>query len=135
MAKSSIFWPANRNYGGKVPQNLSLIPAIPVPYQYQNMILSFLQTNKISDDNTPWWLKITSLYPHCIYYFGPFASFEEAQQHQGGYLQDLESEGAQGISLSIERSNPRYLTVFDDGSQDLAKTFASHARTFSRFIS
>ncbi|MCA2621852.1 MAG: DUF1816 domain-containing protein [Microcystis aeruginosa Ma_QC_Ch_20071001_S25] len=99
------------------------------------MILSFLETKKISDDNTPWWLKITSLSPHCIYYFGPFASFEEAQQHQGGYLQDLESEGAQGISLSIERSNPHYLTVFDDGNQDLAKTFASHARTFSRFIS
>jgi hypothetical protein len=98
------------------------------------MILSFLETNKISDDNTPWWVKITSISPHCIYYFGPFASFDEAQQHQAGYLQDIESEGAQDISLSIERSNPHYLTIFEDENQDLAKMFTSHARTFSRFI-
>lgn len=98
------------------------------------MILSFLETNKISDDNTPWWVKITSISPHCIYYFGPFASFDEAQQHQDGYLQDIESEGAQDISLSIERSNPHYLTIFEDENQDLAKMFTSHARTLSRFI-
>jgi hypothetical protein len=110
-------------------------PPLPVPYHYYNMILSFLETNKISDDNTPWWVKITSISPHCIYYFGPFASFDEAQQHQEGYEQDIESEGAQGISLSIERSNPHYLTIFDDENQDLAKMFTSHARTFSRFIS
>jgi hypothetical protein len=110
-------------------------PPLSVLYSYHDMMLSFLEKNRFSDDNTPWWVKITSISPHCLYYFGPFASFDEAQQHQAGYLQDIESEGAQGISLSIERSNPHYLTVFEDENQDLAKMFTSHARTFSRFIS
>jgi hypothetical protein len=98
-------------------------------------MLSFLEKNRFSDDNAPWWVKITSIYPHCLYYFGPFASFNEAQQHQTGYLQDIESEGAQGISMAIERSNPHYLTIFDEENQDFAKTFTPYARTFSRFIS
>jgi Domain of unknown function (DUF1816) len=99
------------------------------------MMLSFLEPNGFSSDNQPWWVKITSISPHCLYYFGPFASFDEAQQQQEGYLQDIESEGAQGISLSIERSNPHYLTVFDEENHYISKPMAVHARTFSRFIS
>ncbi|MEG3436444.1 DUF1816 domain-containing protein [Pannus brasiliensis CCIBt3594] len=97
-------------------------------------MLSFLSNGTPNGENTPWWVKITTVSPHCLYYFGPFDSFEEARQEQGGYLEDLEEEGARGISLSIERADPHALTVFEDGSDPPISLFP-HARTFSRFIS
>jgi hypothetical protein len=83
---------------------------------------------------SPWWVKITTISPHCLYYFGPFDSFEEAIQEQVGYLEDIETEGARGISISIERGDPHRLTVFD-GDAEFSPPRIPHARTFSRFIS
>lgn len=97
-------------------------------------MLSFLPNGTPNGENTPWWVKITTVSPHCLYYFGPFASFEEARQEQGGYLEDLEEEGARGISLSIERGNPHALTIFEE-SAETPISWLPHARTFSRFIS
>ena len=62
--------------------------------------------------STPWWVKITTAEPHCIYYFGPFDSETEALQAQPGYIEDLQQEGAQQIQTSLQHSSePDELTV------------------------
>jgi Domain of unknown function (DUF1816) len=58
-----------------------------------------------------WLVKITTESPHCCYYFGPFASKIAADRAQTGYIEDLESELAQGIQVSIERYRPIELTI------------------------
>lgn len=62
-----------------------------------------------------YWLEITTEQPKCIYYFGPFASREEAIASQSGYLEDLAAEGAENIRVNLQRrSNPSELTIFDE---------------------
>lgn len=58
----------------------------------------------------PWWVEIWTAQPHCLYYFGPFNSAEEAKFYQGGYLEDLQAEGATGISIQIKQCQPHTLT-------------------------
>ena len=58
----------------------------------------------------PWWVAITTTRPHCIYYFGPFDNFPEAYGHHGGYVEDLQEEGAQGIIINIKQCQPLVLT-------------------------
>ncbi|NES84519.1 MAG: DUF1816 domain-containing protein, partial [Moorea sp. SIO2B7] len=48
--------------------------------------------------------------PRCTYYFGPFDSFNEAQSHQPGYIEDLQEEGAEGITVEIKQCQPQILT-------------------------
>ena len=50
-----------------------------------------------------WWVKITTEQPNCTYYFGSFATGNEADAAQAGYVEDLESESATGIHVSIEQ--------------------------------
>lgn len=57
-----------------------------------------------------WWVEITTKQPRCLYYFGPFDSPEEAQIHQGGYVEDLQEEGAQEITIKIKQCQPQILT-------------------------
>ncbi len=65
--------------------------------------------------NLPYWLKITTKVPKCVYYFGPFDSPLEAKSLQAGYIEDLLSENAQGIHLELEQcSQPTDLTVCED---------------------
>lgn len=61
-----------------------------------------------------WWVEIKTDAPRCTYYFGPFASATEAEQHKGGYVEDLMQEGAQDIRLSIKRCKPTKLTIYDE---------------------
>lgn len=61
-----------------------------------------------------WWIRVSTQSPHCIYYFGPFQSQQEAIANHQGYLDDLAQEGAQGIDYRIECCNPRQLTLGDD---------------------
>lgn len=61
--------------------------------------------------NSPWWVEIKTTQPNCIYYFGPFDSLEEAQYRQGGYVEDLELEGAENIGVEIRQFNPKVLTI------------------------
>ncbi len=63
---------------------------------------------------TAWWVEITTAEPRCTYYFGPFQSSAEAEAHKPGYVEDLESERAQGIQAAVKRCNPDVLTVFDE---------------------
>ena len=59
-----------------------------------------------------WWVKITTEQPNCTYYFGPFATGNEADAAKAGYVEDLESESATGIYVSIkQRCQPTYLTI------------------------
>jgi hypothetical protein len=59
-----------------------------------------------------WWVEISTAQPHVIYYFGPFETEEEALSYQGGYIEDLEGEGAQDIKVAISRrTDPEELTI------------------------
>jgi hypothetical protein len=60
--------------------------------------------------NFPWWVEIYTTRPHCLYYFGPFDSMEEAKENQSGYIEDLQQEGAEGIKISIKQCKPKELT-------------------------
>lgn len=68
--------------------------------------------------STAWWAEINTLKPRCIYYFGPFKTYEEAQTAYPGYIEDLNSEGAQGIIVVIKRCQPEVLTVFEQVRSD-----------------
>ncbi len=60
------------------------------------------------------WVEIATTNPRCTYYFGPFVSQKEAHAAKGGYLEDLENEAAQGISVTVKRCKPTNLTIFDE---------------------
>lgn len=58
-----------------------------------------------------WWIEVITNNPPCIYYFGPFGSSKQAQLCQAGYVEDLDREDAQIVSLNIQQQQPKYLTV------------------------
>ncbi len=68
-----------------------------------------------------WWVEITTDRPHCIYYFGPFVTEIEATANKSGYVEDLESELAEGIQVTIERGRPAQLTI-EHESEDLCRS-------------
>ncbi|WOD38593.1 DUF1816 domain-containing protein [Nodosilinea sp. E11] len=62
-----------------------------------------------------WWVEIKTNQPACTYYFGPFDSEAEAVMAKGGYIEDLEQEGAQNIQTVVQRCNrPDQLTITDE---------------------
>ena len=63
-----------------------------------------------------WWVEVFTTQPKCIYYFGPFANSKEAQTSIEGYVQDLETESAQGIHARIKQCRPEQLTIEDTTS-------------------
>lgn len=61
---------------------------------------------------TSWWLEINTSKPRCTYYFGPFRTDTEARTAQSGYVEDLKSEGAQEINVTLKRCrNPGIKTI------------------------
>jgi aromatic ring-opening dioxygenase LigB subunit len=76
---------------------------------FSEMVTSLLEQLKLA-----WWLEIVTDKPHCIYYFGPFTYADEAQKAQLGYIEDLEQEHAQVITVKLKRHQPQELTTFDD---------------------
>jgi hypothetical protein len=72
-----------------------------------------------------WWVEITTNSPRCTYYFGPFASHKEAATARPGYVQDLQQEEAQGISIAIKRCKPTNLTIFDEPGEITGKVSPS----------
>jgi hypothetical protein len=58
-----------------------------------------------------WWIEIVTEKPACTYYFGPFMSAKEAEEHQAGYIEDLEEEQAEGIRVHIKQCQPQTLTI------------------------
>jgi hypothetical protein len=65
-----------------------------------------------------WWVEITTDRPHCIYYFGPFATKHQADLTQSGYIDDLASESAEVTQVIIKRGKPVELTIYDE-SEDV----------------
>lgn len=61
-----------------------------------------------------WWVEIVTHNPRCTYYFGPFLSSKEANVAKAGYIEDLEYEGAQGITVTVKRCKPARLTIAED---------------------
>ncbi|AFZ07342.1 protein of unknown function DUF1816 [Oscillatoria nigro-viridis PCC 7112] len=61
-----------------------------------------------------WWVEVKTSAPRCIYYFGPFLTEKEAESAKAGYVEDIENEGAEGVSVSIYRCKPITLTVAED---------------------
>lgn len=74
-----------------------------------------MQFSSNQEDRTksksPWWVKITTAQPECVYYFGPFDSQPEATKFQFGYVEDLVAEEARGIGIEIEQNSPELLTI------------------------
>ena len=58
-----------------------------------------------------WWIKISTIKPFCIYYFGPFKSENEALLAQFGYIDDVQLERPGGIDVEINLYRPKLLTV------------------------
>lgn len=78
-----------------------------------------------------WWVEIVTAQPKCIYYFGPFVSAKEAQFSQVGYIEDLEQESAQVITIRLRRGRPRELTII---AQEVQESFESQfSSTISNF--
>jgi hypothetical protein len=71
-------------------------------------------TGLFSQFSGDWWVEITTQEPKCVYYFGPFASVEDADQSQTGYLEDLAQEGAKGVAVVVKRCKPKQLTITDE---------------------
>jgi hypothetical protein len=61
-----------------------------------------------------WWVEIATSNPNCIYYFGPFLTCREAQAAEGGYVEDLQQEGSQIISIHSKRCKPSKITLLED---------------------
>ncbi len=58
-----------------------------------------------------WWIRIVTTNPSFIYYFGPFDSLPEAQNHCPDYIEDLVKEKAQIILVDINQYQPQDLTI------------------------
>jgi hypothetical protein len=70
---------------------------------------------KILGRSKAWWVEIKTAQPACTYYFGPFDSEIEAATAKGGYIEDLEQEGAQNIQTVVQLcSHPGQLTITDE---------------------
>ena len=68
-----------------------------------------------------WWVEVTTQSPKCIYYFGPFASSQEAKEELPGYLEDLTLESAEGIQAVVKRCQPAELTIFDEPDRSVGQ--------------
>jgi Domain of unknown function (DUF1816) len=61
-----------------------------------------------------WWIELQTAQPQCLYYFGPFAKVAEAENSKLGYIQDLQEEGAQNITVKVKWCKPEQLTILRD---------------------
>lgn len=61
-----------------------------------------------------WWVEIVTRHPLCTYYFGEFESREQAELAQYAYIEALQQDGAQGLSIQIKKCQPPELTGFAD---------------------
>ncbi len=82
-------------------------------------------TNLLDVFGLAWWVEIKTDMPRCTYYFGPFNSMQEANGEKAGYVEDLQSEGAQNISVLIKRCKPARLTISDEVEERSGKVSPS----------
>ena len=72
---------------------------------------TFYFTLPVYSPTPNWWIEIQTNNPPCTYYFGPFETAFEAQALQAGYLEDLQQEQAQILTVSIKQCQPQQLTL------------------------
>lgn len=87
---------------------------IPIVQQscFQNLVMKNFLSGLFGLFSSQWWVKITTVEPNCVYYFGPFEDEDEAVQAKPGYVEDLEQEGALQIQTSLQSgSEPKELTI------------------------
>lgn len=78
-----------------------------------------------------WWVEIKTENPACTYYFGPFDIAEEAELAKGGYIEDLEQEGAQDIQVTVMRcKQPAQLTIEGQGTHSVGEPPPALSRKF-----
>lgn len=58
-----------------------------------------------------WWIEIITKQPNCIYYFGPFSEWLEAESSLSGYQEDLAAEGSEEIQWKYKYFQPKELTI------------------------
>ena len=80
-------------------------------HQHSSSMRSFYRPDNVVKLQLPWWVKIVTSKPKCVYYFGSFKSKEDAIDALPGYVEDLEEEKAQGILIEIKQEHPQHLTV------------------------
>lgn len=68
----------------------------------------------VNDVGLGWWIELKTESPRCTYYFGPYLSPVEADTEKAGYIEDLQKEGAKGISCQVKRCKPKELTIYDE---------------------
>jgi Domain of unknown function (DUF1816) len=73
--------------------------------------IKMLEESNSSPSQPMWWIKIYTIRPFCIYYFGPFNQIQEAQNSQFGYIDDLEKEDSKVVFKKLLWLNPQNLTV------------------------
>lgn len=61
-----------------------------------------------------WWIRVTTYSPGCVYYFGPFDSWTEAESKQVDYIEDIKREGAAAIISQIKQFQPKQLTIYEE---------------------
>lgn len=71
--------------------------------------------------SSAWWVEITTVKPFCIYYFGPFETRQEAVLSEYGYIEDLLTEKASGITTKIKQCQPELLTISEEQYPNLEK--------------
>ncbi len=67
-----------------------------------------------SEQQSSWWIRITSYSPDGVYYFGPFDSWDEAESKQTEYIETIKYEGAAAIISQIKQCQPQQLPVYQD---------------------
>nr|WP_275333517.1 DUF1816 domain-containing protein [Nodosilinea sp. TSF1-S3]MDF0367098.1 DUF1816 domain-containing protein [Nodosilinea sp. TSF1-S3] len=60
-----------------------------------------------------WWIEIITSKPQCIYYFGPFATLQEAEAMEPGFVEDLLEEGVYTLQAIVKQCHPTQLTIFE----------------------
>jgi diguanylate cyclase (GGDEF)-like protein/PAS domain S-box-containing protein len=68
----------------------------------------------INSSKLRWWIRIDTVKPCMIYYFGPFDNLSEAKENKDGYLEDLIEENAEGITFDFQHIDPPSLTINND---------------------
>ncbi len=72
---------------------------------------SEIPTSLLEKLNLALWVEIITNKPHCTYYLGPFMCMNEAQKAQLDYIEDLEQEESEIISVNLKRHQPNELTI------------------------
>ncbi|MGF1490527.1 MAG: DUF1816 domain-containing protein [Prochloraceae cyanobacterium] len=74
-------------------------------------ILMFFISDILKRKSQKWWIEVKTTTPQCVYYFGPFNNYKEAESHQAGYIEDLLEEKAINITAKIKKCQPNNLTI------------------------